>query len=113
MAKCPEHNVQLIYKHTRFGPRGQCPVRKCTVAYWANDETATPADHETRRVRREAHRIFDGLWREKGFSRTRLYKKLAHHLGLPINKTHIGQFDKEQCQKVIEFAELMEQENRQ
>jgi len=69
----------------------------------------TLADSGLRARRRDAHFLFDQLW-EKGagrksrMSRTQAYQALAEALGLPIQDTHIGQFDRRRCQQVIEFA---------
>lgn len=108
--KCPEHNIALVYTKTRYGPRGQCPIGGCTVVDWAKDDTATPANNETRKTRRMAHAVFDNLWRTKKYKRQKLYKELARHLGLAIKETHIGQFNINQCQKTIEFAHSIEEE---
>lgn len=104
MAKCPIHKSELIYNKTKYGPRGECSVIGCTVVDWANDKTASPADFETRCARKDAHSIFDKLWKYGSHKRTGLYQKLANYLHLPKKDTHIGKFNIEQCQKVIEFA---------
>ncbi len=108
MPKCPEHKSELFYRWTKYGPRGECPMVGCTVVHWAEDKTATPADVGTRQARREAHGVFDLLWVRGKYKRNRLYQKLANHLHLPKKKTHIGQFDIEQCRKVIEFVKGLE-----
>lgn len=108
---CPIHNTKLKVTQTRYGPRFDCPEKDCTVVLWGNDETATPADFETRQARRKAHAAFDPLWRKKKIKRQRAYKKLAHYLNLPIEKTHIGAFSKQQCEKVIEFVVCCEVKN--
>lgn len=102
--KCPIHKEQkLVPQKTRFGRRYACPVEGCTVAAWSGS-TSTPADYPTRQIRIQAHIALDSLWRSGTFKRQEIYKRLAEHLGLPVAKTHIGHFDKAQCQCVIAFS---------
>ena len=64
----------------------------------------TLADAELRKMRKEAHDCFDVLWKKTKLSRTQAYSWLSNQMGLPIEKTHIGMFEIEQCQKVIEIV---------
>ena len=104
MTKCPIHSLELDYRKTKYGPRGDCPVIGCTIVDWADDTTAAPADFETRMARQDAHRIFDNLWKHGPRRRNSYYRKLANYLHLSRKHTHIGQFNIEQCKAVIEFA---------
>jgi hypothetical protein len=101
---CPIHKKRLVITKTRFGPRGDCPENGCTVVLWYNDETALPADEETRKARHNVHVVFDPLWQTGKFKRTKLYKMLSSYMRLKPKKTHIGMFTKEQCEKAIEFV---------
>lgn len=56
-------------------------------------------------ARMEAHAAFDPLWRSGAMSRTAAYKWLAYAMGLPPSKTHMEQFDVEQCLKVIRLVQ--------
>lgn len=47
---------------------------------------------------------FDWLWRKHYFSRGGAYRWLAEQMGLDVKLTHIGMFDVEQCQKVIDVS---------
>lgn len=38
---------------------------------------------------------------------SRLFRKLAQFLGLPLEQTHIGMFDQAACRRVIEFCEFV------
>lgn len=100
---CPIHSIALAEKPTRFGIRYSCPREGCTVACWSGD-TSTPADAETRAVRIQAHGAFDAPWKSGKVRRTALYRRLSEYLGVPVEKTHIGMFDRETCLKVLEFA---------
>lgn len=63
-----------------------------------------PANSETRAARSVAHKAFDPLWRDFGFERKDLYSSLASYMGLDKSECHIGMFDIEQCNAVVEFS---------
>lgn len=63
-----------------------------------------PADTETRKARSMAHKHFDVLWKRKMITRDCAYHQLSVHMGLPKEKTHIGMFTVEQCNRVVEFT---------
>jgi len=70
------------------------------------------ANAELRQAKQDAHAAFDQLWRFHTFgqqpesyqamTRTEAYKWLAKELGIEFDKCHIGMFDVETCQKVVE-----------
>lgn len=67
------------------------------------------ANASLREKKRMAHYYFDFLWREKkkrGFkyARTMGYKWLSKELNIPVKETHIGMFDEETCQRVIDLC---------
>lgn len=69
------------------------------------------ANAELRYWKKEAHAKFDLLWQKKitkGFSkkeaRGSTYKWLSEQMGLPIDLTHIGMMDVEQCKRVVELC---------
>lgn len=101
---CPKHKIKMLPASTSYGVRFSCPVKNCGVVGW-DSPTSTPADLETRIARSKAHDAFDPLWRGQGTrKRNQLYKSLSEFLGLPLSQTHIGLFDKKQCEKVIRFV---------
>lgn len=59
------------------------------------------ANKSLRDMKMRAHMVFDPLWKDMGMKRVQAYKRLAEALGIPTNKCHIGMFDEEMCQKVI------------
>lgn len=66
----------------------------------------TPANKELRQARIKAHRIFDKLWvgsDNQSEERSRYYRQLASFMKKPEEKTHIGMFSLEECEKVHEF----------
>lgn len=69
------------------------------------------ANKELREAKIEAHYFFDYLWRkkiEKGFSkkeaRGSAYKWLAQQMNIHPELCHIGYFDVEQCERVVEIC---------
>lgn len=63
------------------------------------------ANATLRRWKMAAHAAFDPLWRTGVFRgrRKAAYAWLAAQMDLPIEQTHIGMFDEQQCQRVIEI----------
>lgn len=104
---CIIHTAKrLVSKVTIYGVRYSCPVGGCTVVSWNGN---SPADYSTRQARIQTHELFDQLWKSGMFKRKNAYKKLAISLEIPREKTHIANFDQEQCQKTMQFArELLE-----
>ncbi|TSE03352.1 zinc-finger-containing protein [Aquimarina algiphila] len=62
------------------------------------------ANRQLRTYKREAHKWFDKLWREKYMERSEAYEKLADYLELPDEYTHIGMFQEKTCLKVIKWS---------
>ena len=54
--------------------------------------------------RKEAHKHFDKIWKEKKMNRREAYYWLAHKMKIKMNECHIGYFNKKQCDKVIEIV---------
>ena len=63
------------------------------------------ANEVLRLKRMEAHRVFDALWKSGHMTRTGAYRWLAGELHLRPDRAHIGGFEMDQCQKVIELCE--------
>lgn len=64
----------------------------------------TPADKATRDARRRAHDVFDQLWKSRTLTRWGAYMWLSQQMGLPQDKTHIGMFDAQQCDRVVQLC---------
>jgi hypothetical protein len=66
------------------------------------------ADAPLRKMRMLAHAAFDPLWRTRRFqTRKHAYAWLAEQMGLSVNKCHIGDFNADQCRKVIEVCQTL------
>lgn len=90
---------------------GKCYLcRNCKAFVGVHTGTKTPlgtlANNELREWRKQAHYYFDQLWKGKTRQNTRysMYGWLADKMNLPRANTHIGMFEIEQCQKVIELS---------
>ena len=85
----------------------QC--QNCNARVGCHKDSTRPlgnvANEVLRLKRVEAHRVFDASWRSQHMSRTQAYKWLSQQLRIPIRLTHIGGFEMDQCQKVIELCE--------
>lgn len=63
------------------------------------------ANSELRKAKQAAHEAFDILWKETPImSRKAAYVWLSAELSLSLDKTHIGMFDVNQCNKVVELS---------
>ena len=84
----------------------QC--QNCNARVGCHKGTKRPlgnvANEVLRLKRMETHQIFDGFWKKKGMSRTKAYRWLAEQMGLPETMAHIGGFEMEQCQQLIEIC---------
>lgn len=61
--------------------------------------------NEILRLKRiEAHQVFDAYWQKMHISRTKAYQWLARELKLPEEETHIGGFEIDTCQRVIDLC---------
>ncbi|MDO5595043.1 MAG: zinc-finger-containing protein, partial [Eubacteriales bacterium] len=63
------------------------------------------ANEVLRLKRRETHQVFDCFWQENGMTRTQAYKWLARRMNLSEKNAHIGGFEMDQCQQVIDLCE--------
>ena len=83
-----------------------CP--KCGAYVGSNSATGKPlgevADKQLRAKRQQTHKIFDELWKSGRTSRSKAYKWLSNKMGLSSKDCHIGLFDEELCQKVINIC---------
>lgn len=116
MYHCPKHQLPLEAKTTKYGTRWGCPADGCTVACWGG-QTGTPADEETRQLRKQCHELFDPMWRgwDTPFGRVRCksrvpnhrrpraYRWLSEQMGTHYALTHFGMFQKAECLRALEI----------
>ena len=99
-----------VYHGTSYGKMYIC--RKCNAYVGCYDNSTRAlgrlADEELRLAKHRAHEHFDRLWKEKKHTRWhrgKAYRWLSRQLDIPFEYTHIGMFDKEMCEKVVELAD--------
>ena len=94
----------------RFGMQNeylyQC--QNCNARVGCHKGTARPlgdvANEILRLKRIEAHQVFDAYWQKMHISRTKAYQWLARELKLSEEDTHIGGFEIDTCQRVIDLC---------
>jgi len=59
------------------------------------------ANAKLRKLKKDAHALFDPIWKTKKMSRQNAYAYLAKALGIHVSKCHFGWFDEETLIKAI------------
>ena len=62
------------------------------------------ANKDLRGAKMAAHAAFDPHWKGKRMSRSDAYGRLAVAMGIPARDCHIGMFDVNQCERVVEIC---------
>jgi hypothetical protein len=77
----------------------------CDAHVGCHGDTTKPlgrlANAELRKYKMMAHKAFDPIWREHGFTRKEAYKTLAERLHIKAEDCHIGMFDIDTCKRAI------------
>lgn len=111
-----------LYPHHRdYGRVWVCPIDKAYVGAHPNGlPLGRLADKTLRDAKIGAHRVFDPLWKDWDVAhpelkvgnsairkqmKGRAYMWLANQLSMPIEACHIGQFDVEDCRRVVELID--------
>jgi zinc-finger-containing domain len=81
---------------------------KCNSYVGTHKDTGIPlgrlADHELRIARKEAHDVFDRLWKLAHMTRQQAYEELSSQLDLDPYLTHFAYFSKDTCLKAKNWA---------
>ena len=84
----------------------QC--QNCNARVGCHKGTERPLGNvanETLRLKRiETHHVFDAYWKAQHMTRTGAYKWLSQQMRLPVKQAHIGGFEMDQCQQVINLC---------
>lgn len=101
-------NAEIYGKEYGEGKCYLCRNRRAFVGVHPGTDKplGTLADEELRRWRKAAHFWFDQIWKKplRITTRYKAYGWLAERLGIPREHTHIGMFEKEECEKTIELS---------
>lgn len=100
-----------IYKRRSYGWAWWC--EPCDAHVGCHKKTYTPlgrlANRELRHWKQEAHKAFDPLWKSSAMRRADAYKLMQSLMGMTPDEAHIGEFDVEQCQKLIRLLKETQQ----
>lgn len=66
-----------------------------------------PANAGLRKLRMQAHDLFDPVWRGGAISRWEAYSKMAAHLGIPIDDCHISHFNETAIRHFIDAVPVV------
>jgi hypothetical protein len=99
-----------VYNGRDYGPIYRCDP--CDAHVGCHPGTFKPlgrlANKELRQAKQRAHEAFDPRWKTgkggKGGRRRQAYAWLAAQLGIPFQECHIGEFDVETCNRVVELC---------
>jgi ssDNA-binding Zn-finger/Zn-ribbon topoisomerase 1 len=114
--KCPycgssvvKRSSRLIYRRS-YGWLWVCSrYPECDAYVGCHKGTDKPlgrlANATLRRRKMEAHAAFDPLWQAGEMKRSEAYAWLAKQLGIPAKRCHIGEFDVDTCNLVVQVCE--------
>lgn len=96
----------IVYGRS-YGPIWICSnYPKCDAYVGCHGGTKTPlgrlANAELREKKKQAHAAFDRLWKGGQMPRNDAYAWLANALGISRADCHIGMFDDEMCERVVQ-----------
>lgn len=105
--------AETVYRASadRLGKKGEMiyQCQNCGARVGCHKGTARPlgdvANEVLRLKRIETHQVFDSFWQRRNMSRTAAYRWLARKLCLSEKAAHIGGFEMDQCQRVIDLCE--------
>ena len=104
-----------LYYGRDYGPIYHC--LPCNAYVGCHDGTitalGTPADRQTREARKAAHEAFDQIWQSRRMTRPDAYAMLQKALGLTKDECHIGLFDIEMADRVVEVARQWREEQEE
>lgn len=95
----------VVYNRS-FGPVYVCKnFPECDAYVGCHPKSLQPlgrlANRTLRAWKKNAHTLFDPLWKQGAMSRREAYSWLAVEMDLPEEVCHIGMFDVEQCKEVV------------
>lgn len=105
-----------IYNGTSYGLMYICRACNVYVGCYKNTQRSLGrlANAELRLAKHTAHEHFDRIWKSKemvGWYQKKAYKWLSEQLDTPLEYTHIGMFELDMCEKVIELSDKFLMEN--
>jgi hypothetical protein len=113
---CPYCSSKVIYTNNKevygrkFG-NGKCyKCTNCDSYVGVHNGTNIPlgrlANRELRKLKKDAHALFDPQWKNGNKKREHAYRDLAKKLGIPTKECHFGWFDKPMLEKAISILQM-------
>lgn len=115
--KCPYCGSNVVLRHSNYvyhcdkdyGYLWVCSnFPKCDSYVGCHKGTTIPlgrlADKNLRKAKNHAHREFDKIWKSGIMTRKQLYIWLSAMLDIPQKNCHIGMFDVDMCNRVVEVC---------
>jgi len=106
---CPECDGKMFLRQSKHGPFYGCEnFPTCRAAHGAHpngEPLGVPANAETKKWRIRAHDGFDHIWKHGEVRRNDAYSALAQYMSISRDECHIGSFDIEQCEEVLNFCD--------
>ena len=90
---CPKCGERAIRSQTLYGLRHD----HCGLWSWGNKPLV---DAETHKYRKEAHKVFDVLWKSGHLSRGEAYRALSWATGWPESECHMMHMPKEKAKQI-------------
>jgi len=116
VVKCGECGAKMNLKESKHGYFYSCSKYPgCRGSHGAHPNgkpLGIPADKATKRRRIIAHRFFDKLWKGQPITRDQAYRWLQRELNMTELECHIGRFDIDQCDRVIDLVRKFLKENK-
>lgn len=69
---------------------------------WMNFPLGRLANSELRKLKSNAHALFDQFWKTKTIDRGKMYAWLREKMNLTEPEAHIGEMNEEQCHELIQ-----------
>jgi hypothetical protein len=90
-----------------------CPLCRAYVGCHRNSKSPKGflANKEYRELRKQAHALFDPIWKNHEMSRNKAYARMADVLNIKTKDAHISQLSIEQLHKLIKSLELRRKNN--
>lgn len=110
ITRCRYCNADVICVSTLefYGRDYGAHVYKCTgcEAYVGTHKgtqipLGTLATKELRNLRKQAHAVFDPVWKDGHMLRYSAYRRLSEFMGTSRKDTHIAMFNEDQCRRLI------------
>jgi hypothetical protein len=96
------HRTDLYSKHFWH-------CEPCDAYVGCHPQTINPlgrlANKELRQAKMAAHTAFDPIWQSEEMTRSEAYAWLATTLGISLDDCHMGMFDVDTCERVVEACE--------